>query len=422
MSTEEPSSFPKWSTRQVVYATLFVLLVLTSFFLLYRFSRIVFILFIAIVLGTAIRPAVEWLYQRGISRSGGVILVYVLLFLLVVGVGVALVPLFTQQAAAIVADIPVYYNDFRTGFIQSPSRILQQIAIQLPADLSLISLESPPGTAENTDMVAQSVNYINVFARSVLTLTAVFVLGFYWTLESDRSIRSMLLFVSSNRRDYIRELIAEIENKVGGFVVGQGLLCFVVGVMALGAYWLIGLPYALVLAVLAGLLEAVPVFGPVLGAIPALLIALSTDPPKAVWVIVAMLVIQGLENFLFVPRIMKRSVGVNPFVTLLALAAFSSLFGLAGALLAIPIAAVLQLLLDRFVLQPDQAQAQTLDGRDRLSLIRYETQDLIQDVRKQLRENETIDGSMEEIVDTLEAIAIDLDQMLARSATQEQNT
>lgn len=406
----------------MVYATLFVLLVLTSFFLLYRFSRIVFILFIAIVLGTAIRPAVEWLYQRGISRSGGVILVYVLLFLLVVGVGVALVPLFTQQAAAIVADIPVYYNDFRTGFIQSPSRILQQIAIQLPADLSLISLESPPGTAENTDMVAQSVNYINVFARSVLTLTAVFVLGFYWTLESDRSIRSMLLFVSSNRRDYIRELIAEIENKVGGFVVGQGLLCFVVGVMALGAYWLIGLPYALVLAVLAGLLEAVPVFGPVLGAIPALLIALSTDPPKAVWVIVAMLVIQGLENFLFVPRIMKRSVGVNPFVTLLALAAFSSLFGLAGALLAIPIAAVLQLLLDRFVLQPDQAQAQTLDGRDRLSLIRYETQDLIQDVRKQLRENETIDGSMEEIVDTLEAIAIDLDQMLARSATQEQNT
>jgi predicted PurR-regulated permease PerM len=204
------------------------------------------------------------------------------------------------------------------------------------------------------------------------------VLGFYWTLESDRSIRNMLLLVSSNQRDHIRELIAEIENKVSGFVIGQGLLCLVVGIMALGAYWLIGLPYTLVLAVLAGLLEAVPVFGPVLGAIPALLIAFSTDPPKAVWVIVATLVIQGLENYLFVPRIMKRSVGVNPFVTLLALAAFSSLFGLAGALLAIPIAAVLQLLLDRYVLQPDQAQAQTLDGRDRLSLIRYETQDLIQ--------------------------------------------
>lgn len=422
MKTKEPEWLPKWSIRQVVYATLFVLLVLGSFFLLYRFSRIVFILFIAIVLGTAIRPAVEWLYQRGVSRSAGVILVYLLLFLLVAGLVVLLLPLFTQQIAAIAADMPVYYGDLRAGLFQSPSRILRQIAIQLPSDITFISLNSPIGSAENTNTVAQPLYYINVFARSILTLTAVFVLGFYWTLESDRSIRSLLLLVSLDHRESMRELIAEIEKKVGGFIVGQGLLCLAVGVLAFVAYLLIGLPYTLVLAVLAGLMEAVPVFGPALGAIPALLIALSTDPPKAIWVIVATLVIQGMENYLLVPRVMNRAVGVNAFVTLLALAAFSSLLGLAGALLAIPIAAVLQLLLDRFVLKPDQAQAQTLDGRDRLSLIRYEAQTLVQDVRKQLRENETIDGSMEEVVDALEAIAGDLDQSLARNVTQEQNT
>jgi hypothetical protein len=130
-------SSPKWSNRQVVYATLFVLLVLASFFLLYRFSRIVFILFIAIVLGTAIRPAVEWLYQRG-TPFWGVILVYVLLVLLMVGVGVASYPCSPNRPRRSLQIYRFITMISRTAVIQSSSRICSKSRYS-PADLSFIS-------------------------------------------------------------------------------------------------------------------------------------------------------------------------------------------------------------------------------------------------------------------------------------------
>jgi hypothetical protein len=136
-------------------------------------------------------------------------------------------------------------------------------------------------------------------------------------------------------------------------------------------------------------------------------------------VIIATIVIQLTENTFLVPRIMNRSVGVNPIVTLLALAAFTSLLGLPGALLAVPMAAIIQLLLDRFVLTPDtvEAQAQEQIGRDQLSLLRYEAQDLAQDVRKQLRQKEdAADESTDEIEDTIETLASELDRILSQAS------
>jgi predicted PurR-regulated permease PerM len=246
-------------------------------------------------------------------------------------------------------------------------------------------------------------------------LTAILFLGFYWTLEGERSVRSLLLWVPMNRRDQIREFIADVEDKVGRFIFGQSILCLTIGAMALAAYQLIGLPYALVLAIIAAIMEAVPIVGPALGAIPALLVAFSFDPAKTIWVILATLLIQGLENYLLVPRVMKRSLGVNPLVVLLTIAAFSSLLGLGGAILSIPIAAVIQLTIDRFIIKPAASDSHTSDGRGQVSLLRYEAQNLAQDMRKQLRQDEQVETSTDDMVDSLEAIARDLDQLLAET-------
>ena len=184
---------------------------------------------------------------------------------------------------------------------------------------------------------------------------------------------------------------------------------------------LIGLPNALVLALVAGALEAVPMIGPLLGAIPAAVIALSIAPAKLVWVIVATLVIQQIENILLVPRVMRRSVGVNPFVSLLAIFAFSSLFGIAGALMAIPIAAIIQLLLDRFVFGPGVMEAEVSTGRDQASRLRYEAQGLAQDLRKQARLKKGGSDSrvkqLDQVLDEIEAITTDLDALLAQVST-----
>ena len=264
----------------------------------------------------------------------------------------------------------------------------------------------------------QALGYVTSAAKVIFMATAILLLAFHWTLDGPRTIQSLLLLVPKDQRESISELISAMETKVGFYIAGQGVLCLVIGVMALVAYLLIGLPNALVLALVAGVLEAVPMIGPLLGAIPAALVALSIAPSKLVWVIVATIVIQQLENSLLVPRVMRKAVGVNPFVSLLAIFAFSSLFGIAGALMAIPIAAIIQLLLDRFVFHPAAMEPEVSAGRDYASRLRYEAQDLAQDLRKQARLKKG--GSdlrvkqIDQVMDEIETITTDLDALLAQ--------
>jgi predicted PurR-regulated permease PerM len=267
------------------------------------------------------------------------------------------------------------------------------------------------------DSAGQALGYVAATAKGLFTAVAVLLLAFYWTLDGPRIIRSWLLLAPIGRREDIRDLVSAMEMKVGAYIAGQGILMLVVGSLALVAYWLIGLPYVLVLAFVAGVMEAVPLIGPLLGAIPAGLVAQSLGLDKLLWVIVATVIIQQLENSLLVPRIMRKAVGVNPFVTLLALVAFSSLLGVAGALMAIPLAAIIQLLLNRFVFDPGDTELSIESGRDYASRLRYEAQDLAQDLRQQARL--TKKGSAQEVrqtdqvMDEIEAIANDLDRLLA---------
>jgi predicted PurR-regulated permease PerM len=261
--------------------------------------------------------------------------------------------------------------------------------------------------------------YVGVGAKVIFTAVSILLLAFYWTLDGPRTIQALFRLLPLGQRESSRELIAAIETKLVGYLTGQGILCLVIGLMALVAYSLIGLPYVLVLAFVAGVMEAVPFIGPLLGAIPAALVALSIGPDKLIWVVVATLVIQQLENSILVPRIMRRAVGVNPFVSLLAIFAFSTLLGIAGTLMAIPLAAIIQLFLDRFVFHPDAAEPEASTGRDYASRLRYEAQDLTQDLRKQARLTQT--GSeqqvrqTDQVMDEIEAITADLDGLLAQA-------
>ena len=228
-----------------------------------------------------------------------------------------------------------------------------------------------------------------------------------------------MLLVPQEKRENIGELVSAIEDRVGRYLIGQAVLCVVIGVLALIAYLIIGLPNAFVLALVAGMLEAVPIIGPLLGAVPAAIVALSIAPDKLIWVIVATVVIQQLENSLLVPRVMSKAVGVNPFVTLLALFAFSSFFGIAGALMAIPMAAIIQLVLNHFVFKQETIEPEASTGRDYASRLRYEAQDLAQDLRKQARINKG--GSdlnikqIDLVMDEIETITTDLDVLLSQT-------
>lgn len=377
-------------------------------------------LFIAIVLGTVIRPVVGWLHQRGLPRISGAILVYIMLLALLVGFLLLFFPMVIEQGTTIATTLPDYYQILREWVSSSPNQLIVRLGEFIPPMLP--GLEPEEQTGEETLAAAgQAFGYLASASRGIFLTTAILLLAFHWTLNGPRTVQSLLSLLPNAQRESISELISAMETKLGHYLAGQSVLCLAIGIMALVAYLLIGLPNALVLALIAGLFGAVPMIGPLLGAIPALLIALSIAPSKLIWVIVATTIIQQIENGLLVPRVMRKAVGVNPFVSLLAIFAFGSLFGIAGALMAIPIAAMIQLLLNQFIFHPGVTEAEGSTGRDYASRLRYETQSLAQDLRKQARlhkgGSDTRIKESDQVMDEIEAITTDLDALLAKVPT-----
>jgi predicted PurR-regulated permease PerM len=417
MTIHPSSQLDSWTFRRVMWATLVLVSVVLSFWLLWRFYQVVFIMFLAMLMGTVIRPAVGWLQRRGLSRLAGGILVYLVLLALLVSFLLLLFPLIIAQGTTIAAAVPDTYQTVRLWMVDHSSQLMVRLSAFLPEALPGLQPLQPTGE-QVLDTAEQALGYLGSAARVVFTATAILLLAFHWMLNGPRTIQSWLLLVPKGRREGASDLVAAIETKVGAYLAGQGVLCLAVGLLALAAYLLIGLPNALALALIAGVLEAVPMIGPLLGAIPAAIIALSVGPSKLVWVVLATIVIQQAESIVLVPRVMRKAVGVNPFVSLLALFAFGSLFGVAGALMAIPIAAILQLLLNRFVFGSEAAGTEVPGGRDYASRLRYEAQELAQDLRKQARLNKA--GSdqrikqIDQVMDEIEGIATDLDALLTR--------
>jgi predicted PurR-regulated permease PerM len=429
MESDSTSPIPVWKNWQVALATFFVVLVILSFWLIFRFRLVIFILFIAVVISTAITPAVDWLHKRGLPRALGVILIYLLILAAVIGFVFLVAPLVIDQTTEMLQVVPDYYQGLRQWLVDSPSLLIRRIGLQLPRQLDLLPVngaESPipspvPGQEtgeqeqELLEQIAILFEYLGIFAWGIFTSVAVFLLAFYWTLDGERTIRVLLLLLPQKHREGVRETITTIQLRVGGYIRGVGLLSLMVGGLALAAYSIIGLPYALSLALIAGIMEVVPIIGPGLGAFPAVLVAISLGEPTTVMMVLAAVVlIQLLENTVLGPRIMDKSVGVNPMVTLLALVTFTSILGIPGALLAVPIAAVIQLVIERFMIMPALEEKEA-EGRDNLSALRLEVQELSSDVRKQIR---TKDGDTpsdsDQIEDTIEEITGELDRLLAQ--------
>jgi predicted PurR-regulated permease PerM len=421
MTTSEPLAEitpSTWTTRRVIQGTVVVLLVVAGFLLLYRFRLVAVIVFSGIVISIAIAPSVDWLHRHGLPRALSVILIYLALLVLLIGAIVLLVPPIVEQLTATVPKIESYYQDLKSALMNSPLQALRQIASQLPSQLNLMPSAAASPAAGSLDAVGQVLNTAGVVLSGLFTLTAILLIGFYWTLESEGAIRALLLLLPNEKRESAREVLSEIEMRVGGYVRGQGIMALTIFVADLVIFLLIGLPAALAVALLAGLFEVIPVLGPTLGAIPAVLVAFSYDSSKVVWVIAAGALVQLVENNVLAPRVMHKTVGVNPIVTLLAIVAFGALFGFAGLLLAIPIAAIIQIILDRSLLRPQPSGLDVPVGRDRLSKLRFDVQEFVEDVRKlaQHKPTGTAESEVDPVEDTLEGIAMELDQVLSPAA------
>jgi predicted PurR-regulated permease PerM len=395
-----------WNARRILLANLVVLGVVACFALLYRFAAALFILFVGVSLGMAVKPGVEWLRRRGVPRWTGALAIYVGLGCVCAGVLTLAVPIVAEQTASFVARAPHHFERLRNALLASESHTLQRIAWYVP------SVSERNGSGTPAIDVRSVLDTGSAVGRNLFTVVAVLLLGFYWTLEGDRRMRALVLFAPFDRRRAIRGFITEVERTVGAYLRGQSLVCLIIGVLAFVIYRLLGLPHAGIVGIVYAIGEAIPIAGPVIGTVVAAMVAASVGPSLVLGVVFAAVFLQLFENYVLIPRVMVRAVGTNPLVTLLAITAFASVLGIAGAILAIPLAAIVQLLLSRFLLGAEAQHGEPPAGRGHLSAVRYEVRELIVDLRK-LAPLAARSRSTERVEDAIEGIAHDLDRLLA---------
>ncbi len=405
-----------WTARQVIIATLLIVSVAIVFYLLYLFLNIILIFFLSFVISVIVRPITLKLKERGLPIMWGSLLIHTAFIALILAIMVLIAPIIVEQIVEGATDLPEHYARLRSSLMASPSIILRRLAVSLPRNLT-VGLDNQ--TEETIDRVAQLFRYLTLIIQAVLILLSILIISISWTIESERLLRSASILLPTRHREEFREIGHKISDRVGDFVRGQAITMAAVGTLAFIAYLLIGLPYALLLGFIAGIMEAIPFIGPTLGAFPAALVALSIGWPRLIWVVIAAMIIQFLESNVLAPRVMSESVGIHPLVVILSLAVFGTLLGVLGAVLAIPIAAILQLILEALVVKHKPQPGATVAGRGELSTLRYRAQELAQDARHQLAEEDENDEAAE-TKDAIESIAIELDEVLAQAMAENQ--
>ncbi|HEX5149127.1 MAG TPA: AI-2E family transporter [Candidatus Limnocylindrales bacterium] len=305
-------------------------------------AHVLLLIFISILLASALEPMVLSLRGRlPIGRGTTILAVYLVFFVVVIGFALLVVPAALAQAQRIAASLPPVFEDLRTRTAD-----LRPVALSdsLTALIDAVAVNFEPAPPPRPDEVVEVGAAV---AEAAIALATVLTLVFFWLVENARLQRYALAYLPANRRAGARIAWNEIENRLGLWVRGQLVLMGAIGLAAGIAYTLLGVPGALILGLIAAIAEAIPIIGPLLGAIPAILVAATISPELALVVAGVYAVLQLIEGSVLVPVVMRNAIGISPFLVLVSLLVGGAAGGLIGALIAVPVAAAIEIVLSR---------------------------------------------------------------------------
>ena len=318
--------------------------------LLIQIVDILLIVLIAAILATGVSPLVSNLERmrwgrRGlhISRTWAILIIFILLIVLLVLLTGLLVTPVVLEAQQFLANLPQNLLGLET-IVQG----LEDRYTWLP-DLTGIVRRLPSEINRLTRYFAPAAGVAVRFLGGLITVITVLFLAFYMLVEGPTVSKGFLgLFPRASRAE-VADVLDQIGAKFGGWVRGQLLLGLIIGAAAGLGMWAIGMPFPMLLGIVAGITELIPMIGPTLGAIPAVFLALFQPSWKLLFTIAFYAFIQQAEANFVVPRVMRASVGLSPLLTIIALVIGAKLLGAVGALLAVPVAAALQVIIGTIV-------------------------------------------------------------------------
>lgn len=330
------------------------MLTLLGGYLLWRLGEIVLVLFAAIIFASAIRPLVEFLVRRKINQGIAVLLIYLLTFGVLLGlILVTIPPLAAFTLDLLGGDLLVRQVQEMMGpvllFFWQNFRIILPV-MTVPEQLREMLREA------NDSAMIQALPMARNTATVIGQILLAMIMSFYWLTTRQPLLNLLLRLSPLHYRERTNVIWNDIEQTLGAYVRAQIVMVLTIGLASYIGLLLIGVPYALPLAVVAGLTEAIPIVGPVIGAVPAILIAFAINPVKGLLVAGWYIVIQQLEANILVPKLMEKEIGLNPLLVIVAIIAGATLNGIVGALLAIPVAGAVQVIARHLLIEPALAK------------------------------------------------------------------
>lgn len=308
------------SYRTIIFTVFFLIFL----WFLYQIRQVILLLFVSFVVMSALNPVVDKMEKLKIPRPVAILFIYFLSFGPLIGLIVSIVPVFINQSALLLENLPRLLEKLNFLGIQIHPRDYSDQLAKLPANVFKI-------------VASTFSNILGIFTFAVIT--------FYLLMERKKMKTYLHILFRRDGEKRAEEFIKKMETKIGGWVRGELILMFIVGLLSYIGLLFLDLEFALPLAVLAGFFELIPNIGPTLSMIPAVIVGLSVSPVMGLTVAALYFLIQQLENNLIVPKVMQKSVGLNPLVTLVVLMIGLKLGGAFGMLLAVPVFLAIQIII-----------------------------------------------------------------------------
>lgn len=296
---------------------------------LYLMREATVIILLALVLSTALHPPVGYLEKKRIPRILGTIIIFLLFFALLAFILYALVPIVILQLNSLLKDLAGLANQLFS--IRAPENIIDLITPNLNNLTNLLLSGSVP-----------LLEILSRFLGGITFVIAVLVLSFYLTISREGVDRFLRAVFPTAMEDKVLQLYGRTKKKIGRWFQAQIVLSVVIGIVVFIGLKLLGIEQALVLGVIAGLFELVPVVGPIFAGAFAVVVGATYSLDLAFYILIFFVAVQQLEGNILVPLVMKKAVGIHPVIVLVALLGGAEIAGLVGMLLAVPVAVFLQ--------------------------------------------------------------------------------
>lgn len=339
------------SIPSILSIVLAVLLII----LLWRLRELLLLLMVAIVLAASVSPIVDWLETRKVPRWLAITLVYLVLIVGFVGIGLLIGPTVIQQTQRLISRLPAYYEALFIWVEDLASRLntsQPELVAKLinPQELVNWAIRS------SQQVVLRSYGFTRGLVGYLVGFILVLLMSGYMLAGSKGLIQGIVQLFPAPWDKRLLEQVKPVTQRMGGFIAGRAIVSAILGVVITIGLNFLGLSeFALALGVIAGFMNLVPLIGPIVGAIPALIVALAMGGFTWLWVLLLFVIVQNLEGNFLTPVLIGSSVKLHPFYVFLAVLGGTQVLGFLGALIVPPWVAGAAVILDNLYLQPKLA-------------------------------------------------------------------